>query len=377
MKRLLIYLLSVAALTTACRQDSPIPKEEAAVHHAASAAKKKVKTAYGFDEEIRLKTTPVKNQGHSALCWAYAMLATIETEHLMQGDSVNLSADFVARQFLKEQTMAYRRGDEITTRGIAPMLIRLIQTYGLTHFDAYHARGAWSEERGAKRDPSLNYNILCNKLEQLATFNQRNLSVREGKAEELLDREIGPAPRFVFMLGAEYTTLEFAHSVCRQDEYESLTSFTHHPFNQPFVLEVPDNHYRDLFLNVPLDTLMQRLDDALRAGHPVCWEGDTSEPGFSFAHGIAHLQHERQTVTQARRQHSFEMGYTTDDHCMEIVGIAYRRIKGGKPGVRRPSAKYYIMKNSWGTGNPYGGYMYVSENYVRLKTLALILPREL
>lgn len=34
--------------------------------------------------EVLLKTTPVKNQGHSELCWDYAMLATIETEHLMQ-----------------------------------------------------------------------------------------------------------------------------------------------------------------------------------------------------------------------------------------------------------------------------------------------------
>jgi bleomycin hydrolase len=44
-----------------------------------------------FDNEVVLKTTPVKDQGRSPLCWAYAMLATIETEHLMVGDSVNLS----------------------------------------------------------------------------------------------------------------------------------------------------------------------------------------------------------------------------------------------------------------------------------------------
>lgn len=53
--------------------------------------------------EVLLKTTPVKNQGHSELCWDYAMLATIETEHLMQGDSVNLSPDYVARRLLEEE----------------------------------------------------------------------------------------------------------------------------------------------------------------------------------------------------------------------------------------------------------------------------------
>ena len=50
-----------------------------------------------FTDEVRLSYTPVKNQGKSSLCWAYAMLATIETEHIMRGDSVNLSPAYVAR----------------------------------------------------------------------------------------------------------------------------------------------------------------------------------------------------------------------------------------------------------------------------------------
>lgn len=35
------------------------------------------------------------------------MLATIETEHIMMGDSVNLSADYVARNFLSEQARCH------------------------------------------------------------------------------------------------------------------------------------------------------------------------------------------------------------------------------------------------------------------------------
>ena len=45
-----------------------------------------------FCNDVVIKTTPVLDQGRSPLCWAYAMLATIESEHLMQGDSVHLSA---------------------------------------------------------------------------------------------------------------------------------------------------------------------------------------------------------------------------------------------------------------------------------------------
>ena len=230
-----------------------------------------------FTDEIRLKTTPVKQQGSSSLCWIYAMLATIETEHLMRGDSVNLSAVALFRQFqLPSQ------------RGMAPMTLELLRRYG-------------------------------------AYFH----------------------------------------------EYEALTSFTHHPFGEQFVLEVPDNYFGCMFLNVPLDTLMARIDRALLAGHPVCWEGDTSESGFSFADGVAEILGRREIdkqedkTLQTLRQRAFERFQTTDDHTMALVGIA--RDEDGR--------RYYIAKNSWGTDNPYGGFMYLSEDYVRLKTICIVLPR--
>ena len=75
---------------------------------------------------------------------------------------------------------------------------------------------------------------------------------------------------------------------------------------------------------------------------------------------------ERAVITQQKRQLSFERFFTTDDHCMEIIGIA--RDKTGK--------HYFICKNSWGTDNPYKGLMYMSENYFRLKTIAVYLAKE-
>ena len=129
---------------------------------------------------------------------------------------------------------------------------------------------------------------------------------------------------------------------------------------------MPDNFEHDAFLNVPLDTLQQYIDQALRNGHPVCWEGDISEPKFSFKQGIALMQNDRETVTQQSRQQAFETFATTDDHCMELVGIA--RSKKGK--------RLYICKNSWGTKNPFGGLMYMSESYLRAKTVAVWIPRQ-
>lgn len=332
-----------------------------------------------FKKVVLLKTTPVKNQGHSGLCWAYAMLATIETEHLMQGDSVNLSVDYVARHFLKEQMMeqcinasARRQQVTLTTRGMSSMLLRLIHTYGLTHYDAYNIKGQGegSKEHGA------DYGVICRQLQQMAASPQFRGDRLSASVDSFLDEQMGPLPRFVFMLGAEYTALEYAHSVCRADEYEQITSFLHHPFYQRFPLEVPDNRYHDNFLNMPLDTMMAVIDRALLNGHPVCWEGDISEKGFRWREGIAELDDEIEptkgkslsAITQEQRQKAFVTGKTTDDHCMEIVGIVMGKEQGTQGG------KYYVMKNSWGTNNAYRGYMVVSERYVRMKTIAVYVP---
>ena len=300
-----------------------------------------------FTIDLRLPTTPVKDQGSSSLCWVYAMLATLETEHIMRGDSVNLSPDYVARMYLSEQASRRRllpnkivqKEADITTRGMCTMALDLIQTYGLQHYDAY------------RHKPDMDYNVLCRKLD------------KDNDAEKLLDKYIGPLPNQVFMLGALYTPLEFAHSVCTDDEYVALTSFTHHPYGQRFPLEVPDNYFHDTFLNVPLDTMMNRIVQSLRAGHPVCWEGDTSEPGFLFGEGYAVLKNEKKKVTAERRQASFEARRTTDDHVMEIVGLAHDQ----------HGRCFFLCKNSWGTANRYHGFMFLSENYVRMKTIAVVL----
>ena len=303
-----------------------------------------------FTVDLRLPVTPVKDQGTSPLCWVYAMLATIETEHIMQGDSVNLSPDYVARMYLSEQAerrrllpgRMVRNEPPVSLRGMSTMLIDLIQTYGLQHYDAYH------------REPDMDYNVLCREIG------------RGGDADRLLDENIGTLPRQVFWLGAGYTPMEFAHSVCTDDEYTALTSFTHHPYGQRFPLEVPDNRFHDTFLNVPLDTMMHCIVRSLREGHPVCWEGDASEPGFLSGQGFAVLQDEGRKVTVMRRQKAFEAHQTTDDHCMEIIGLAHDQ----------HGRRFFLCKNSWGTGNRYRGFMFLSEPYVQMKTVAVVVKNQ-
>lgn len=308
-----------------------------------------------FIIETLNKTTPVKNQGHSSLCWAYAMLATIESDRLMLGDSVNLSADYVARMLLMRQTADLYTAagrDSVTLGGTSPLLLRLIEEYGVMPYESYRA------ER--------NYNAACRRMTALvsqAVSRRAGIRWLSETASDVLDDVLAPVPRHVYMLGAEYTPREFAHSVCLPGEYRAMTSFTHLPFYEDVFLSLPDNRSGERFLNLPVDTLMSRITAALRSGRSVCWEGDISEPGFSFKEGTARLQPGEKDLSQEARQHMFESFRTTDDHCMELIGLA--RDRAGH--------RYFVCKNSWGTGNPYGGLMFMSVEYARMKTVCVVM----
>lgn len=308
-----------------------------------------------FTNEVLLSYTPIKNQGKSDLCWAYAMLATIETEHIMRGDSVNLSPAYVARMALTEQIdecYMSRGRKPLSTRGMMPELIRLIQTYGLMPYESYHSENNISVTR-RKLQSAIRAKAALGK------------GIRETRlyAKEILDKNINPLPKHVYMYSMEYSPVEFAHSVCMPDEYLPITSFTHMPMNKKVMFMLPDNRHDAQFYNVPLNDMIATIERSIRTGHPVCWEGDTSEPGFSFARGTADIPRSQRNSGQELRQRMFENFHTTDDHCMAIIGIAHDN----------SDRKFFICKNSWGTENPYGGLMYVSFDYIRLKTIAVMI----
>lgn len=249
-----------------------------------------------FSIEVMNSYTPVKNQGHSQTCWAYAMLSAIETEHIMRGDSVHLSVAWVEHMMEKDSLMPSSR------RGMGITLIHLIERYGLVTYDA-------------------------------------------------MPRQDDIPPHFAFMLGAQYTPLEFAHSVCAPGEYVGLGTSEKQPYGTLFEPVLPDNWEHNLLLNLQRDTLLAITEQAVRNHHGVCWEGDISEHGFDWKRGTARL--------------GIVNGQTTDDHCLAIVGIAHS--EEGEP--------FFIMKNSWGKKNPYGGLIFMSYGYFRQKTVAVFLPR--
>lgn len=224
-----------------------------------------------FTNEVLNRMTPIKDQRNSQTCWIYAMLATIETEHLSWGDSVNLSPYYIEKMMEQEPKAPESK------RGMGATLLRLIGKYGIVGYDAMRSADT-------------------------------------------------PAPRFVFMLGAEYTAQEFARSVCKPGEYVALTSDSRKPYYKMMEIDLPDNWLRDRFLNIPMDSLLVKTERAVRQHHGVCWE--------------------------------------SKGHAMAIVGIAH-----DDHGER-----YFIMKNSWGTERPHKGLDYLSFEDFRKQTLAVEMP---
>ncbi len=111
------------------------------------------KPQHTFTNELLLPMTPIKDQGKTELCWAYAMLATIETEHLLRGDSVNLSPQYLGRMLKRENQ-----------RAMGQTALNLMARYGVVGYDV----------------------------------------MPDDATDDL------PTPKNVFLLGARYTPLEFA-----------------------------------------------------------------------------------------------------------------------------------------------------------------------
>ncbi|CCZ13753.1 peptidase C1-like protein [Prevotella sp. CAG:487] len=197
-----------------------------------------------FTDEVRLRTTPVKNQGRSQLCWIYGMLATIETDRIMAGDSVNLSPDYPARMWmahLARRSFLSGGRERVDMRGMAPMTLALAAEYGMMTYDPYNCGG------------DANYNVLARRLTAMAR-RSHSMSLFDSRCTDILDESLGYMPSRFWLYGVEYSPRQLARSLFLPGDYTALTSFTHHPMGDTFALEVPDNKTACHFLNVPVAT---------------------------------------------------------------------------------------------------------------------------
>jgi len=103
----------------------------------------------------------------------------------------------------------------------------------------------------------------------------------------IYDTYLGECPEKFTYKGKEYTPRTFADELgLKAEDYISLTSYTHHPFYEQFVIEIQDNWRGGLSYNLPIDEFMEVMDYAVKQGFTIAWGSDVSEVGFT-RNGIA------------------------------------------------------------------------------------------
>lgn len=362
---------------------------------------------YEFTTVVSHKATPVKDQSSTGTCWCFATASFMESELLRMGKGeYDLSEMFIVRQkYMNQMEDNYlRRGKgNIGEGSLAHTFKNAYKQVGIVPEEAYSGLIDGNKEH--------NHGALSRYFKALVDANiasKKRTPQYYALINNLFDTYLGKLLEKFTYKGKEYTPQSFTESLgLNMDDYIELTSFTHKPYYEMFSPEVPDNWENQPMYNLPLDELIETIDYALNKGYTVCWDGDVSEQGFSFKNGIAinpqvedvkdYLTTDRArfekmpkyqrmdevfkfehpypeiNVTPEIRQDGYEKFVTTDDHLMHITGIV----------KDQNGTKYYITKNSWGAeSNKSGGYLNMSESYVRAKTICVMvhkdsLPKEL
>ncbi|HEX7414869.1 MAG TPA: C1 family peptidase [Bacteroidia bacterium] len=353
----------------------------------AQPATNKKDSEYKFTITKSIESTPVQSQGRTGTCWSFSTLSFFESEimRIKKVKDVKLSEMFVVRKTypLKAENYIHMHGKAQFGEGGEPTdVIYCLQHFGMVPREVYN--GNLNETTGYNHKEMDS--VLLAEVNTEAVKDKINPADWKQGVENTLDKYLGKAPETFTYKGKTYTPKTYAAELgINPHEYVFISSFTHHPFYQPFILEVPDNWAWKQYQNVPIDELMTTIDNALTNGYGVAWAADVTEPYFRFQDGLAlapdnwnTLSEEdknkcftkpckQQNITQEIRQAAFDDYQTQDDHGMHIIGLV----------KDQNGSKFYLIKNSWGTKrNDCDGYFYASTEYVKLKTISITLHKK-
>lgn len=364
--------------------------------------KKEKKKGYEFTMIEEVPVTPVRDQYRSGTCWSFAGLAMLESELLRTGKGQHdLSEAFIIRHCFEEKAERYVRWHgnlNFGGGGAFHDVTWVWKNFGIVPEGAYTGLPEGEEKfvHGEQEEVLKNYvdGVIKNK-------NRKLTKVWMDGYYGILDAYLGEKPESFTYKGKKYTPQTFADELdLDMNDYVEIGSFTHHPFYETFIIEVPDNWLHDVVYNVPLDEMMEIIDNSIENGYTVGWGADVSDKGFSWKNGVAILpekpiessagsevakwsemtKNEQQSklynfdgtvteknVTQEMRQENFDNYMTTDDHGMLLCGIA--KDQNGN--------HYYKVKNSWNTtGNDYEGFFFASKPFVAQQTIDVMVHKD-
>jgi len=341
-------------------------------------------TPYTFTDLIDLEANAVISQGNTGTCWSFSTSSFLESEvHRITGKKVDLSEMYTVRNTypMKAENYVMRQGKaQFSEGGLAHDVLNSVTQFGLVPIDAY--TGLAPTEN--KHNHAEMVAVIKAMLNVYIDNPGRTLSKKwKPTINAVLDTYLGNQVTNFSFEGKSYTPKSFANTMgINPNEYVSLTSFTHAPFYNSFILNIPDNFSNGSFFNIPLDEFIESIDYAIENGYTITLDCDVSEQSFSSKQGVAVIPAQKEKsklallgpekekiITQKYRQDEFENYNTTDDHLMHITGKA----------KDQNGTIYYKVKNSWGT-NPnrtaYEGYVYMSVSYIRLKAISILVHND-
>ena len=368
----------------------------AAFGFAALAASAQQTPDYEFTVIKENPITSIKDQNRSGTCWCYSALSFVESEILRtKGIELDLSEMFVVGKSYRDRAVKYVRLDghlNFAAGSSFGDVLHVINDYGIATQDAmpgmnYGSALPEQNELDAALKGYVN-GIASNPNRKLTTAWLRGF-------DGIVEAYFGEYPETFTYEGKEYTPESFRDYLgINMDDYVNITSFTHHPFYEEFVIEVPDNWRWDTAYNLPMDEMMEVMYNAIEKGYTIAWGSDVSETGFT-RNGVAVALAEASattgsdqerwvgkadakvetpkvalpqevTVTQEMRQEGYDRKTTTDDHGMHIYGLAQDQ----------NGTKYFMVKNSWGETGKYKGTWYASDTFVKFKTMNIVVHKD-
>ncbi len=316
-----------------------------------------------------VKHTPVISQGRTGTCWSFATTSFLESEIMRKGfPETNLSEMFFVYYNYQNkafQYLLYHGKNNFGEGSLSHDVLKVMADQGVMLYDDFP---------GIQKEGKYNHSDLIKEL--LAETDKINKE-KKGKIDAsdlkgfkpVMKKELGKMPEKAETDNGSFTASELRDKFeLNPDDYVELTSFSHHPFWKQCVVEVPDNWAHASYYNLPLNDLVDVMYYALNNGFSIAWDGDTSEKTFVHKEGKADVPGKLQgKVDQKERQKTFYDRTTTDDHLMHLVGLS-------KDGEGKDC---FYTKNSWGPdSNDYGGYLHMTEDYVRLKTIAILVHKD-
>ncbi|CAM3448731.1 hypothetical protein FLLO111716_11175 [Flavobacterium longum] len=374
-----LALLAILCSLQGFSQDDLIKK---VINNASSNAK------FMFTDMIDLEDTSVKNQGSAGTCWSYSGNSFIESEMMRMGKQpVELAPVYTARMVYQSKARNYillNGNMGLGDGGETHDAINIYKRFGAMPKVAYtgedYGKGTVKSDEFQK-----GFKEILDKYLK-SDDPKRGISWQE-EINRYLDEKLGKLPETFAYAGKNYTPVTFSKEVVgiNPDDYVEFSSFKDNPYYEKVLLPFADNWSYEKVYNVPMTELTEIIDNALAKGYTIAWSSDVSEPYFSWRNGVAEVPdldldnitpEQKKTlfdgpvvekkITEDMRLEGIYSQKTTDDHAMQIVGIA--KDQTGK--------EYYKVKNSWGETNDFKGYLYVTKTFVQLKSTGILLHKD-